>query len=71
MGAVVTRDVPAFALVVGNPARLAGLVARDGRRVWRADRMGVLPADGTVIECPGDGRLVVRGGCVEHEAGRR
>lgn len=31
MGAVVTRSVPDFALVVGNPARIVGEVGRDGR----------------------------------------
>jgi acetyltransferase-like isoleucine patch superfamily enzyme len=32
-GAVVTRDVPDFGLVVGNPARLIGHVCKCGRRV--------------------------------------
>ena len=32
-GAVVTRDVPPFALVFGNPARVAGLVCRCGARL--------------------------------------
>lgn len=32
-GAVVTRDVPDFGLVVGNPARLIGYVCKCGRRV--------------------------------------
>jgi UDP-2-acetamido-3-amino-2,3-dideoxy-glucuronate N-acetyltransferase len=32
-GAVVTRDVPAFALVYGNPARLRGWVDRRGERL--------------------------------------
>ena len=32
-GAVVTRDVPAFALVLGNPARQRGWVGRDGDRL--------------------------------------
>jgi len=32
-GAVVTRDVPAHALVVGNPARQIGWVGRSGRRL--------------------------------------
>ena len=32
-GAVVTRDVPAFALMVGVPARQIGLVNRQGERV--------------------------------------
>ncbi len=39
MGSVVTRSVPAFALVHGNPARLEGLVCRCGAVVarWAAD----------------------------------
>ncbi len=32
-GAVVTKDVPAFALVVGNPARRIGFMSRRGRRL--------------------------------------
>jgi acetyltransferase-like isoleucine patch superfamily enzyme len=32
-GAVVTRDVPAHGLVVGNPAKLIGWVCRCGRRL--------------------------------------
>ncbi len=32
-GAVVTKDVPAFALVVGNPARIVGWVSEAGRRL--------------------------------------
>lgn len=32
-GAVVTRDVPDFALVIGNPARFAGWVGRAGERL--------------------------------------
>jgi UDP-2-acetamido-3-amino-2,3-dideoxy-glucuronate N-acetyltransferase len=32
-GAVVTRDVPDFALVVGNPARLIGWMCACGNRI--------------------------------------
>lgn len=31
--AVVTRDVPEFALVVGSPARVVGWIAHDGRKL--------------------------------------
>jgi predicted dehydrogenase/acetyltransferase-like isoleucine patch superfamily enzyme len=47
-GAVVTRDVPAFALVVGNPARRIGWVGHAGERLRAAP-------EGTLI-CPRTGR---------------
>lgn len=39
-GAVVTNDVPDFALVVGVPARQIGWVGRAGRRLEAADSEG-------------------------------
>jgi acetyltransferase-like isoleucine patch superfamily enzyme len=42
-GSVVTRDVPAQALVIGNPARLAGYVCPCGSRL---DDLGSCPACG-------------------------
>jgi len=42
-GAVVTKDVPAYALVVGNPARRIGWVSRTGERL------------GTDLVCPRTG----------------
>jgi acetyltransferase-like isoleucine patch superfamily enzyme len=50
-GAVVTKDVPDFGLVVGVPARRIGWVGRAGvRLVARADEPGVW-------ECPESGAL--------------
>ena len=32
-GAVVTKDIPDFSLVIGNPGRIVGLVDKKGNRV--------------------------------------
>jgi UDP-2-acetamido-3-amino-2,3-dideoxy-glucuronate N-acetyltransferase len=47
-GSVVTRDVPDFALVIGNPARQVGWMSRHGHRLDSPD------ADG-VMRCPESG----------------
>jgi len=65
-GAVVTRDVPDFALVVGSPAKRIGWVGRAGeplekageegaQRLWRCPRTGEEYVEG-------DGRLSPSGG---------
>lgn len=53
-GAVVTGDVPDYALVVGAPARLAGYVSRHGQRL-ALDRVG------DVAACPESGLRYVLG----------
>jgi UDP-2-acetamido-3-amino-2,3-dideoxy-glucuronate N-acetyltransferase len=66
-GAVVTRDAPDYALVMGNPARPKGWVSRHGHRL-------VAAADG-VMTCPESGLRyrevepgVVRGLDLDEEA---
>ncbi|KUO13919.1 acyltransferase [Streptomyces sp. DSM 15324] len=62
-GAVVTKDVPDFALVVGVPARRIGWVGRAGvRLVEQADEPGVweCPRTGSLHD-EKDGTLVERG----------
>jgi len=54
-GAVVTRDVPDHALVVGNPARVVGWVCACGHRI---DFPGTGPRDAGT--CRGCGRAYVR-----------
>lgn len=48
-GAVVTRDVPDYGLVVGHPARLKGFVCPCGARLARADLRARCPKCGTEI----------------------
>jgi len=50
MGSLVTRSVPDFHLVVGNPARSVGCVCRCGERVLRFER-GQPPPDHDDIAC--------------------
>jgi UDP-2-acetamido-3-amino-2,3-dideoxy-glucuronate N-acetyltransferase len=60
-GAVVTRAVPAFALVVGVPARLVGWVCRCGVRL----PLAVQPGEGIESSCQACGSAYrVRGGRV-------
>lgn len=51
-GAVVTRDVGDYALVVGNPARRVGWVSRRGCRLPEPDDSGVM-------RCPESGEAYV------------
>jgi UDP-2-acetamido-3-amino-2,3-dideoxy-glucuronate N-acetyltransferase len=41
-GAVVTRDVPDYALMIGVPARQAGWMSRHGYRLGKADAQGIM-----------------------------
>jgi UDP-2-acetamido-3-amino-2,3-dideoxy-glucuronate N-acetyltransferase len=41
-GAVVTKDVPDYALMIGNPARQAGWMSRHGHRLENPDETGIL-----------------------------
>ena len=66
-GAVVTRDVPAFALMTGVPARQTGWMSRHGERLD-------LPVTGIAqAECPhtGDVYLVLDGNCTLFAADTR
>lgn len=60
MGAVVTRSVPDFHLVIGNPARSVGVVCRCGPLLVRFDAFDVVDGDMRDIvqdvRCPECGR---------------
>jgi UDP-2-acetamido-3-amino-2,3-dideoxy-glucuronate N-acetyltransferase len=58
-GAVVTDDVPDFALVLGVPARQAGWMCRCGERLALRDAAARCPACGTEYR-ETDGRLSLR-----------
>lgn len=53
-GAVVIRDVPDHALVVGNPADVVGWVGKSGRRLNPDGDLLVDPANGTLYRHIGD-----------------
>jgi len=46
-GSVVTKDVPAYGLVLGNPARLKGFVCKCGHRTKELNRTG----DQVLLQC--------------------
>jgi UDP-2-acetamido-3-amino-2,3-dideoxy-glucuronate N-acetyltransferase len=58
-GAVVTRDVPDYALMLGNPARHVGWMSRHGHRLRDPDAHGVMrcPESGYRYRQGDDGAL--------------
>ncbi len=63
-GAVVTKDVPDFALVVGNPGRVAGWMCRCGAKLAsgaRVPQSAACAACGTQYRNSGDGAGLVIG----------
>ncbi len=64
MGALVTKAVPDFHLVIGHPARSVGCVCRCGEPFLRF-KAGEMPPDTTEVTCGVCGlRYAVRGGVV-------
>ncbi len=58
-GSVVTKDVPDYALMVGNPARQIGWVSRHGEKLrFNADGIAICPATGEHYQLA-DGRVVL------------
>lgn len=57
-GAVVTKDVPAFALIVGNPARQIGWMSQTGERLYfEADRYAFCAVEDQWYTKDGDGTV--------------
>lgn len=58
-GSVVTRDVPAYALMVGNPARRRAWMSRHGHKLEHPDEDGIMacPESGLRYRETEDGRL--------------
>ena len=54
-GAVVTKDIPDFALVVGNPAKIIAWISKSGGRLGNDL---ICPIDGTQYEMSGEDKLV-------------
>jgi UDP-2-acetamido-3-amino-2,3-dideoxy-glucuronate N-acetyltransferase len=59
-GAVVTADVPAYAIVIGNPARLAGWMCECGQKI-------VFASDSLRTACSKCGRTYTKSGLVVKE----
>jgi len=57
-GAVVTKDVPDFALVLGNPARISGWVCLCGVRLDLESRL----SEGTAVQCEACGETYTASG---------
>ena len=54
-GSVVTKDVPAYALMVGNPARRIGWVSRHGEKLkFDKDGFATCPATGEKYQLVND-----------------
>ena len=72
-GAVVTRDVPDYALVAGNPARRLGWVCACGRRLVDLEGQAVNGASSDTASCPACGVVYDIDAdelCASHDGGR-
>lgn len=58
-GAVVTKDVPAYALVVGNPGRLVGWMSAYGHRLhFNDDGIAVCPESKEKYKLTDEGKVI-------------
>ena len=58
-GAVVTKDIPEYGFVLGNPARLKGFVCRCGRKLQDKEK----DREKVILKCPRCGKEVE----IDHE----
>lgn len=59
-GSVVTRDVPDYALVYGNPARLKGWICQCGMKLKRKGRKWICPTCRASYKAGHDGLIMAR-----------
>jgi len=57
-GAVVTKDVPAYALLTGNPARQTGWMSEAGEKLVFGDGVAVCSSSGVVYRLMNNERVV-------------
>jgi UDP-2-acetamido-3-amino-2,3-dideoxy-glucuronate N-acetyltransferase len=58
-GAVVTKSVPAYALIIGNPGRQAGWMSEFGHKLaFNEFRIAVCPESGEKYELTSEGKVI-------------
>ena len=53
-GSVITKDVPAHALVIGNPGRIVGFVGKMGKKLIKIENT----KEAVIMKCPESGEVV-------------
>jgi UDP-2-acetamido-3-amino-2,3-dideoxy-glucuronate N-acetyltransferase len=53
-GSVITKDVPAHALVIGNPGRIVGFVGKLGKKLIKVETT----KEAVIMKCPESGEIV-------------
>jgi len=59
IGSVITRDVPDFALVYGNPAKIKGWVNKNGEKLQKINEDTLLDTDGNKYKITSEGLITL------------